>query len=73
MSLLEPMWGAIELQTVRFTGGLKFDENGTTYRVVEGTQYVGEPSPAIDRAWRKLLDSKCAFCLNGNAMMCNFQ
>lgn len=46
----------IELKKVKFTGGIKFDENGTTYRGIEpGVQYVGEPSDSIDRAWKELI------------------
>lgn len=45
------------MKKVQFTGGLKFDENGTTYRAVDPTvtQYVGEPSELLDRAWTSLL------------------
>lgn len=52
-----PIRPFIELKQVKFIGGLKFDENGTTYRSIEpgATQYVGEPSEEIDRAWRQLI------------------
>ncbi|KAH8805228.1 hypothetical protein F5884DRAFT_859837 [Xylogone sp. PMI_703] len=54
---LQPIRPFIELKRVKFTGGIKFDENGTTYRAVdpEAVQYVGEPSETIDRAWRQLI------------------
>ena len=48
------------MKKVKFTGGLKFDDNGTTYRAVDPlvTQYVGEPTPELDRAWRALIRGK---------------
>ncbi|KAI0818327.1 hypothetical protein GGR55DRAFT_674160 [Xylaria sp. FL0064] len=54
---LEPLRPYIELVKVKFTGGLKFDENGTTYRAVEPgvPQYVGEPNDELDRRWRSLI------------------
>ncbi|KAI0964835.1 hypothetical protein F4678DRAFT_367028 [Xylaria arbuscula] len=54
---LEPLRSSIEVVQVKFTGGLKFDENGTTYRAVEPgvPQYVGEPSDELDRRWRSLI------------------
>ncbi|KAI1170921.1 hypothetical protein F4777DRAFT_567471 [Nemania sp. FL0916] len=54
---LEPLRSHISLKKVKFTGGLKFDENGTTYRAVEPDvpQYVGEPSDQLDRRWRSLI------------------
>ncbi|CAJ2510800.1 Uu.00g064250.m01.CDS01 [Anthostomella pinea] len=57
---LNPLRPAIELKKVRFTGGLKFHENGTTYRYLEpgATQYVGEPSEELDRAWRLLIQGQ---------------
>ncbi|KAJ4147635.1 hypothetical protein LMH87_002147 [Akanthomyces muscarius] len=48
---LEPIWGVISLEKIRFTGDLKVDPNGTVYREVVGRQYVGPPSPEIDDAW----------------------
>ncbi|KAH8821797.1 hypothetical protein F5884DRAFT_769083 [Xylogone sp. PMI_703] len=58
MTELEPMKSAIEIVNRRFTGSLKYDENGTLYRDTDPTepQYVGEPGPAIDKAWHDLLD-----------------
>ncbi|KAI8630470.1 hypothetical protein F5Y19DRAFT_474252 [Xylariaceae sp. FL1651] len=54
---LEPLRSMIGIKKVKFIGGLKFHENGTTYRYVEPgvTQYVGEPSEELDRAWRSLI------------------
>ncbi|KAK0625823.1 hypothetical protein B0T14DRAFT_405091, partial [Immersiella caudata] len=54
---LEPIRPVIELQKIRFSGGLKFDENGTLYRSIDPTaiQYVGEPSDGIDKAWADLI------------------
>ena len=56
-SEVEPIRSSISIKKVKFTGGLKFDENGTTYRAVDPgkTQYVGEPSPQLDHAWRSLI------------------
>lgn len=57
LNAIAPIRPFIELKKVKFVGGLKFDENGTTYRSIEPgtTQYVGEPNEAIDRAWRRLI------------------
>jgi hypothetical protein len=48
------------MKKVKFTGGLKFNENGTTYLHVEpgATRYVGEPSDALDRTWKALIRGK---------------
>ncbi|KAI1119893.1 hypothetical protein F5Y10DRAFT_259444 [Nemania abortiva] len=48
---LEPAWHAIRLHKVKFTGDLKIDKNGTVYRDIVGTQYVGMPTPEMDDAW----------------------
>ncbi|KAK5635671.1 hypothetical protein RRF57_011383 [Xylaria bambusicola] len=48
---LEPAWHAIRLHKVKFTGDLKIDKNGTVYRDIVGTQYVGIPTPEMDDAW----------------------
>jgi hypothetical protein len=47
----------LEVQKVKFSGGLSFDENGTLYRNFDpnAVQYVGEPNKAIDHAWAELL------------------
>ncbi|KAI0973470.1 hypothetical protein F4678DRAFT_426840, partial [Xylaria arbuscula] len=54
---LEPLKQAIEMERIRFTGGLNIDDNGTLYLVTEpgATQYVGNPTPEIDAAWDALL------------------
>ncbi|KAI3342238.1 hypothetical protein F4824DRAFT_195251 [Ustulina deusta] len=54
---LEPLRSSIYLKKVKFTGGLKFHENGTTYRAIQPgvPQYVGEPSDEMDRRWRSLI------------------
>ncbi|KAI0424463.1 hypothetical protein F5Y09DRAFT_353404 [Xylaria sp. FL1042] len=60
---LEPLRSSIEFVKVKFTGGLKFDENGTTYyRAVEPgvPQYVGEPSDELDQRWRSLIRGQAA-------------
>jgi hypothetical protein len=50
----------INLKKHQFTGGLDFyAENGTVFRAhnsADGREYVGPPSPAIDEAWKYLLD-----------------
>lgn len=44
---------------MKFTGGVKFDENGTMYRDYPHGKpiYFGPPSDAIDDAWEDLLYS----------------
>lgn len=50
---------AIQVSQVRFTGGMKFDDNGTIFRdIIAGKQYVGLPSPEIDANWRALIDTQ---------------
>jgi hypothetical protein len=53
----EPAWNSIDLQQVRFTGGVSVTENGTLYRLIDPrlSQYVGEPSSEIDEAWDDLV------------------
>jgi hypothetical protein len=49
---------AIHVEQIRFTGGIKFDDNGTMYRAIEpGAQYVGRPGPVLDENWDKLIGS----------------
>lgn len=47
----------MEAKRVRFTGMLKFHENGSMYRDYPKDQplYVGPPTPEIDKAWNDLL------------------
>ncbi|KAI1099047.1 hypothetical protein F4804DRAFT_345812 [Jackrogersella minutella] len=47
----------IQAKLIKFTGSPEFYENGTLYRSYpkDQPQYVGEPSPEIDKAWNMLL------------------
>ena len=49
-----------ELTEYRFTGGIEVDSQGKLYRKISPTepQYVGDPTPEIDRAWDDLLIRK---------------
>ena len=55
--VLEPAKVAIEVHKIRFTGEMKFHENGTIYRDYPpgAPQYAGPPSAAINAAWDNLL------------------
>lgn len=55
----------IKVKQVKFTGGIKFAEDGTAYRHVEPgtTQYVGKPSDEIDLAWEELIRGMSFPCL----------
>ncbi|KAI1109852.1 hypothetical protein F5Y14DRAFT_444397 [Nemania sp. NC0429] len=66
---LEPLRPQIELVKVKFKGGLKFDENGTTYRAIDpdAPQYVGEPSPELDRRWKSLIRGQAVDLINEEA------
>ncbi|KAI1161539.1 hypothetical protein F5B18DRAFT_627993 [Nemania serpens] len=66
---LEPLRPQIELVKVKFKGGLKFDENGTTYRAIDpdAPQYVGEPSDELDRRWRSLIRGQALDLINEEA------
>jgi len=46
-----------ELVEYQFTGGIQVNNEGKLYREVDPLepQYVGEPSPEIDKAWDDLL------------------
>ncbi|OCT49154.1 hypothetical protein CLCR_05167 [Cladophialophora carrionii] len=48
---------AIRTEKVRFTGGLRYDENGTLFHADfdESTTYVGEPNARLDMRWQRLL------------------
>ncbi|KAE8163765.1 hypothetical protein BDV40DRAFT_299109 [Aspergillus tamarii] len=45
----------IELIQYGFNGGVKLDENGNYFTDHGGHEYVGSPTPEIDRAWDLLL------------------
>lgn len=51
---------ASKLILYRFTGGIEVSTDGKLYREVDqsAVQYVGEPTPEIDRAWEDLLRRK---------------
>ncbi|KAF3405169.1 hypothetical protein DPV78_003205 [Talaromyces pinophilus] len=54
----------IEIEEVRFWGGIKADENGTFYMHFnpdEKVRYVGKPTREMDEAWDRLAD-----CVSGN-------
>lgn len=57
-------------RTVHFSGGLSL-KNGTFVRDIDPTlpQYVGEPSPAVDAEWDKLINREFIGILN----LCNHQ
>lgn len=56
--IIDPIRPVLEIQKLRFTGGLSFDINGTLIRTYSknDTQYVGEPSMELDNAWNKLIE-----------------
>jgi hypothetical protein len=46
----------IEVETMSFTGGTSYDENGAMFIPhPDPIQYVGSPSKEIDQAWRNLI------------------
>ncbi|KAF2104613.1 hypothetical protein NA57DRAFT_70820 [Rhizodiscina lignyota] len=53
----EPSRSTVQLETLRFTGGLELDDNNTLFRVVESNlpQYVGTPTREIDENWHNLM------------------
>ncbi|PIA88479.1 hypothetical protein CB0940_07019 [Cercospora beticola] len=55
-----PARKALATETVLFTGGAAFDEDGVPYRTFpEGSvQYVGPPTAEIDSAWEYLLSGR---------------
>ena len=59
---IAPARKALATETVLFTGGAAFDEDGVPYRTFpEGSvQYVGPPTAEIDSAWEYLLSGKAA-------------
>ena len=60
MLIVGSIRSALEVQEIRFKGGLVFDDNGTitrTYNQPE-IQYVGLPSKEIDDAWNFLIKGK---------------
>ncbi|RFU23621.1 hypothetical protein B7463_g12715, partial [Scytalidium lignicola] len=56
----------IELQSVRFTGGIRFDESGTAYQYYDQEQvvYFGSQNQAIDDAWKELLAGEVPICMS---------
>lgn len=52
---------SIEVEQVRFSGTLKFDENGTAgWGDKDQPQFFGPPGPDIDENWQGLIDGKQA-------------
>ncbi|KAH8892556.1 hypothetical protein GQ53DRAFT_840912 [Thozetella sp. PMI_491] len=52
---LEPSKSAIELAVKEYSGGVELDRQGNFVTDQGGQEYVGPPSPAVDKAWRALL------------------
>jgi hypothetical protein len=61
ISFIESSFASIAVQKVRFKSGLSVNENNTLYRTFDpnGPQYVGNPSPTIDNAWKVLIGGMC--------------
>lgn len=54
-----PAKSSIELSRVKFKGAFRYNESSNTYYRVHDPaepQYIGPPSPEIDKAWEDLLD-----------------
>ncbi|CAI7582533.1 unnamed protein product [Penicillium palitans] len=51
---------AIQVSQIKFTGGIKFDDNGSMYRdaTAPGPSYVGPPSPQLDAAWDQMIGTR---------------
>ncbi|KAJ5939999.1 hypothetical protein N7516_000167 [Penicillium verrucosum] len=57
---LDAAFPAIQINKVRFTGGLYYDANGTVVRnrlSDGGPEWVGPPNPATDRLWDDITES----------------
>ena len=52
-----PAWDRVEMEEVRFTTGIHFDDQGEVYRnEYPGlNKYTGPPSPETDAAWEELI------------------
>ncbi|KAF2830159.1 hypothetical protein CC86DRAFT_368017 [Ophiobolus disseminans] len=49
----------IQVYKTKFTGGIKFHDNGTMFRDQgPGKQYVGQPSPELDAHWEELVHTR---------------
>lgn len=70
--LIGSAFGAIEIEKVTFTGGLRFDDQGRMYRTIDpdAVDYAGDPSPSVDEAWRKMIDGE-QLCNKLKAMLFN--
>ncbi|KAH8805282.1 hypothetical protein F5884DRAFT_823040 [Xylogone sp. PMI_703] len=53
---LEPIKSEIELVKKKFYGGVELNGEGSFVADETGHEYVGPPSPAVDKAWGKLMD-----------------
>ncbi|KAJ9485798.1 hypothetical protein VN97_g7570 [Penicillium thymicola] len=54
---LRPMQSALEVQKIRFSGNLIFDDNGTLIEQFwdhDSPKYTGEPSDELDARWKDL-------------------
>ena len=57
---LDAAFAAIQLQSVNFTGGLFWDDNGVLVRnplPSGGPEWVGPPNQATDRLWERVSDA----------------
>jgi hypothetical protein len=62
------------LRQIRFTSGLKYNENHTLYRTFDpnGPKFVGTPSTEIDDAWFDIMGSTyaCGSDTSNSALKC---
>ncbi|KAJ5509057.1 hypothetical protein N7527_011200 [Penicillium freii] len=51
---------AIQVSQIKFTGGIKFHDDGSMYRdaTAPGPSYVGPPSPQLDAAWDQMIGTR---------------
>lgn len=65
-----PALSSLSKIQVRFTGGPAFDANGTMYVPCPSDPvYTGDPDPAIDAAWDKLLLGKSHVPVRGSIVI----
>lgn len=53
----EPAWSKVELEKIRFTTGIYFDDKGNAYRNEHPNmnRFIGAPTPEMDAAWEELI------------------
>lgn len=69
------MQSALEVQKIRFSGNLIFDDNGTLIEQFwdhDSPKYTGEPSDELDARWKDLFRGELGLSTSLNTSACTY-